>query len=426
MTTNIQLVLVIVITFLLSACEAIAPIVIQSALLSAPAPSGAVQGFESETAINPSKLLPVKTIALLEIPEPPNYGRDTRFAQQNAKYDGLSFGKSAQAVLKKQLEDYGFEVIDYSLVRENSFRLVSDYSRLDIEGADAYLDVVPVEVEYKFWWATCGPHVSTSFRLVSVVSNEEIYAGSIQYGWKDANARSAGVRIESPEDHKFESSDFLKANKAVAAEWLVLGIEAISSSIGEKIVEGKLIGLAENELVTETYDQSLWAKALVEVEGDETKRNAKYIELRANQLFVDKDEATTIASAVVPTSIKKTRLTTERNSESTSTLNLTGTYRSAITSSSSYVLGKRKYKNLTFELKQDGDEISGRSLEENIEIRGILNDNTVKFEIAPVQATGNWWLRGIWKISRDGTQLTGRWSQPKLEARGRWNLERLQ
>ena len=32
-------------------------------------------------------------------------------------------------------------------------------------------------------------------------------------------------------------------------------------------------------------DRNLWARALVEAEGDETKRKAKYIQLRANQLY---------------------------------------------------------------------------------------------------------------------------------------------
>jgi len=48
---------------------------------------------------------------------------------------------------------------------------------------------------------------------------------------------------------------------------------------------------AEKEIDTKAYDKNLWSKALVEVEGDETKRKAKYIELRANQLYSEKSGA---------------------------------------------------------------------------------------------------------------------------------------
>jgi hypothetical protein len=44
-------------------------------------------------------------------------------------------------------------------------------------------------------------------------------------------------------------------------------------------------GEAEQEITAGTYDQNLWAKAFVQVEGDEQKRKAKYIELRAAELY---------------------------------------------------------------------------------------------------------------------------------------------
>jgi hypothetical protein len=230
--------------------------------VSAPAPSGAVQGFESETAIRSKDLVSVKTIVLLKIPEPPNYGRDIGFATENAEYEGLSFGNTAQTYLKQYLNKYGFEVIECSPIRVEGPRLMIDYAYLGIKGADAYLDVVPIEVEYKFRWEKTGPHVSTAFRLVSADSNEEIYAGSILYGWKDGMARSGGINIESPEEHEYESSEDLKANKKEAVEWLEQGIEAISLRIGKSIVEGKFEGMAAKELDTKSYDENLWAKAL--------------------------------------------------------------------------------------------------------------------------------------------------------------------
>jgi hypothetical protein len=43
-------------------------------------------------------------------------------------------------------------------------------------------------------------------------------------------------------------------------------------------------GQAEKEIKSGKYDPKLWAEALVLVEGDETRRYAKYIDLRAAQL----------------------------------------------------------------------------------------------------------------------------------------------
>lgn len=49
-------------------------------------------------------------------------------------------------------------------------------------------------------------------------------------------------------------------------------------------------GQAEQEIIAGTYNLNLWARALVEVEGDEQKRKARYIELRAAELFAAKTE----------------------------------------------------------------------------------------------------------------------------------------
>ena len=45
-------------------------------------------------------------------------------------------------------------------------------------------------------------------------------------------------------------------------------------------------GEAEEEVDSDNIDKNTWARALVEAEGDEAKRKAKYIELRANELYM--------------------------------------------------------------------------------------------------------------------------------------------
>ena len=41
---------------------------------------------------------------------------------------------------------------------------------------------------------------------------------------------------------------------------------------------------AESEIEGHKYDKNLWSKALVDADGDEKKRKAIYIRLRAKQL----------------------------------------------------------------------------------------------------------------------------------------------
>jgi hypothetical protein len=53
-------------------------------------------------------------------------------------------------------------------------------------------------------------------------------------------------------------------------------------------------GEAEQEITAGTYDKNLWARALVEVEGDEQKRKARYIELRAEELYAAKTEGISV------------------------------------------------------------------------------------------------------------------------------------
>ena len=94
--------------------------------------------------------------------------------------------------------------------------------------------------------------------------------------------------------------------KLGCTKWgLILAVYALSGCYGmgaamvESIATGVLMGggipsysmpvdyrsQAEKEIKSGTYDPGLWAEALVLVDGDEEKRYAKYIELRAEQLY---------------------------------------------------------------------------------------------------------------------------------------------
>ena len=72
---------------------------------------------------------------------------------------------------------------------------------------------------------------------------------------------------------------------SVAVKSEVEPTEEASSEDSVSVLE--FYGEAESEINGNSYDKNLWARALVETEGDQTKRKARYIELRANQLYIE-------------------------------------------------------------------------------------------------------------------------------------------
>ena len=76
---------------------------------------------------------------------------------------------------------------------------------------------------------------------------------SIKYGQTGLKRQFGSTKIDSPEEHNYESSEALKANKKEATEWLMEGIDAVSFSIAKKIVKRES-GLSEHDPgLTGTY-----------------------------------------------------------------------------------------------------------------------------------------------------------------------------
>jgi len=108
-------------------------------------------------------------------------------------------------------------------------------------------------------------------------------------------------------------------------------------------------GQAEDELNSGNMDKNLWARALVEAEGDETKRKAKYIELRANQLYYENTGIR--VSANLNENINEQIVPSENP--------LTGTYTSTYTGKDLKKSPDFRNKNLQVKLVQDGKKITG-------------------------------------------------------------------
>jgi hypothetical protein len=239
-------------------------------------------------------------------------------------------------------------------------------------------------------------------RLVAADSNQVIYAGSIQYG-SDVNGLVSGVVIEAPEDQRFKSSKALRAEKGEAVERLVRGIEAISMNIADKMSKdgtAKVLGFqntefyseAEAEISSNTYDKHLWVKALVETEGDETKRKARYIELRANQLYIENGG-----------SISTTGLDEQTVSEPTASgIDISGTYVSDRIRSSWTLQHK---KRLSITLKQENNSFKGHFINSlDGPIYGAIDKGKMEFEW---QAGNCSYGVGNMTITPDGSALEG-------------------
>ena len=378
----------------------------------------------SEIDIKPSKLLSVKTIALLKIPDPSLHGRDTALGENPGEYEEFSFSKTAQDILIQQLEEYGFEVIEFPVIRENKFHLISNYASLDIEVADAYLDVVPIDIEYNLH----GPHVSAVVRLVMADTTEVIYASSVQYG-QGMEKSVSGIRIESQEDHSYESNEALIKDKEVAIERLVQGVEAVSSRIAQEIGASKIAGtiaatIAAKEIDTETYDKNLWDQALAGTGGNQTKRKARYIELRANQLY-SKEFGTVLSTNLnqLPTSITPDTL-----------INISGTYTSAITytqygdrSSLRSHFGNRP--NIVIDIQQKDDVITGvMSGDRSGKIEGLIEGNKITFNYyMKVPGNSDKEGHGTWMVGDGRSTLNGTWRgrAPHNSYAGKWNLTKI-
>jgi hypothetical protein len=151
-------------------------------------------------------------------------------------------------------------------------------------------------------------------------------------------------------------------------------------------------GDAEDEVNSGNVDKNLWARALVETEGNETKRNAKYIELRANQLYIDNGgsiSTTGIYGQPVP----------EPNE---SGIDVSGTYVSESIGASWALRNKKK---LSITLKQENNSIKGRFINSlDGPIYGTIDKDKIEFKWEAGNCSSG---VGSMTLAPDGSTLEG-------------------
>jgi hypothetical protein len=184
-------------------------------------------------------------------------------------------------------------------------------------------------------------------------------------------------------------------------------------------------GEAEQEITAGTYKPNLWAKAFVQVEGDEQKRKAKYIELRAEELYAANAPAASTTSKSIlpvlasqPTTRQKNVLTEHARPDD----DISGTYQSDITTNTSWVFQKPKHRRLVVSLVQNGNSITGTSSSANLKIEGKREGDKITFFTWPSDITYSE-IKGKWMVSPDGRRIEGTWSHPHGD--GKWNLTKI-
>jgi hypothetical protein len=192
-------------------------------------------------------------------------------------------------------------------------------------------------------------------------------------------------------------------------------------------------GEAEQEIIAGTQNPDLWAKAFVQVEGDEQKRKARYIELRAEELHAAYAPAfpasnqsilpvVAIQSAVKQTPTVGENAATSMNSAPPTNFNLTGTYRSDRIKGSPYFIFSSRSR-LTIRLAQKGSMVTGEFTSGlSGSISGTVVGNTIKFSwMAGNCADGE----GEWLASSDGLILEGPWICHSYRNKNIWTFHKI-
>jgi hypothetical protein len=194
-------------------------------------------------------------------------------------------------------------------------------------------------------------------------------------------------------------------------------------------------GEAEEEIKAQSYDKDLWARALVAAEGDEQKRKARYIELRAEQLFAASGAAASAPSRAVQRSSSITPAANSRPQTSASVAkpaaasssfsdDLSGTWVAEISTNREKVF-KNIGPTIEFTLEQNGNRISGINREYNLKIGGTRNGDEIEFWVEPHRMNYYQNQEGRWKISPDRANLTGNWKITNMTANGQWTMTRV-
>lgn len=100
-----------------------------------------------------------------------------------------------------------------------------------------------------------------------------------------------------------------------------------------------------------------------------------------------------------------------------------GLYRAQVTTDSLYVFKHKKHRNFSIRFTQDGNKVVGISEELKLKVVGEMKGNVIDFYALASRASQST-LDGQWKVSPDGSLLTGKWSVSG--SGGEWNMAKVE
>lgn len=194
-------------------------------------------------------------------------------------------------------------------------------------------------------------------------------------------------------------------------------------------------GEAEEEIISVTYDKDLWARALVIAEGDEQRRKARYIELRAQQLYSGNGPTAsspgrtyqpqpgikTASSGQSGTIISSP--SSPRASSTGSNVDLSGTYIAEITGNQqSYLRNTRAGPEFTIE--QTGPDLSGAYHSNISGSYRHINSNSLDIKqegdrVTGSSADGEWEFEGV----IDGSRIHFKWFNGSNKGKGKFIVD---
>lgn len=210
--------------------------------------------------LKPDAVNQVKTVALLQIPEPPyrmmNLGSPAgalgaigavtialNGEEAVKSIDGVvsennfAFGDSLTNEIAAQLEKSGFKVNIVTVERAEN-KLLEDYNTVSADGADALIDVIVSNAgyvtEHFMFSPEWRPEARAMISMRATDNSEVIYSETLMYGYH--NPIMSGTDLDAAEEYKFEKEEAVfEAGDKVVLAGLQDAIESIASHVATQL-----------------------------------------------------------------------------------------------------------------------------------------------------------------------------------------------
>lgn len=193
-------------------------------------------GGPSSVMIKPEQKQNIKTIALIEITNPPtrmlNLGTgfgaiglavsvESEKLEEILKKNRFNFALQLTSDLEAYLKRSGYVVKKVNVNRTKELALFEDYKSLNIKGVDAILDIVVGNHGYVTEHFMLSPHYRpesrTLVQMADAVSGQVIYSDIMMYGYH--NPFMSGIDLETQKKFEFPNQEdvFNAGDKVIVA-----------------------------------------------------------------------------------------------------------------------------------------------------------------------------------------------------------------